>query len=525
MSHDKKKRRLDRDAEVAQLSHDNELHDWQQQEEDADRMVMLIGSMYRDNNSVVEVFGRRLVKMSSAKVIEEHGFVSEHFGKKLTTRDTFPVLDALHQLGEHSMRYDIGKATLLCQQNNACGSTEKLVTYLRPLIASTQKTSHHDEFFKKDISSPRQVLARRPQDIVLYGFGRIGRLLARMLVEKTGSGCKMLLRAIVVRQKLDPKLDLQKRASLLMSDSVHGSFPGTCTITVDESSQALVVNGNKINVIYAARPGEVNFESYGIRNAIVIDNTGIWRDRDGLSKHLASPGVAKVLLTAPAKDANIPTVVAGVEPVIVPGKEEASWVDENIVCAASCTTNAIAPVLQVVEKEYGLVKGHIETVHSFTNDQNLADNFHTKKRRGRSAVLNMVITETGAGTAVGKCLPQLAGKLTANAIRVPTPDVSLAILVLTLEREVTVEEVNQFLLAASLEGPLKDQIDYVANGDAASSDMVGSRSACIVDSCATITQGSQLNLYCWYDNEFGYSCQVIRVAQKLAGVHFTRFPS
>jgi len=136
----------------------------------------------------------------------------------------------------------------------------------------------------------------------------------------------------------------------------------------------------------------------------------------------------------------------------------------------------------------------------------------------------MVITETGAGTAVGKCLPEVAGKLTANAIRVPTPDVSLAILILTLEKEVTVQQINQFLLNASLEGDLKDQIDFVASEEAASTDMVGSRAACCVDSCATICSGTQCNLYCWYDNEFGYSCQVIRVAQQLSGLKFTQFP-
>ena len=201
---------------------------------------------------------------------------------------------------------------------------------------------------------------------------------------------------------------------------------------------------------------------------------------------------------------------------------------ESIVAAASCTTNATCPVLKAVNEKFGIVSGHIETVHSFTNDQNLIDNFHPKARRGRSAALNMVITETGAAKAVGKAMPELAGKLTGNAIRVPTPDVSMAILVLQLRKPTTTDDINEFLRQAALQGPLQHQIDFSASPELVSTDFVGSQAAGIVDSVATIVSAAdptRVNLYVWYDNEFGYSSQVIRLTQKLGHITHPKFPT
>jgi len=195
-----------------------------------------------------------------------------------------------------------------------------------------------------------------------------------------------------------------------------------------------------------------------------------------------------------------------------------------IISAASCTTNAIAPVLKAIHDEFGIRAGHVESVHSFTNDQNLIDNYHKKERRGRAATLNMVITETGAAKAVAKAIPELAGKLTGNAIRVPTPNVSLAILTLHIGRATTVDEINSYLRMISLEGELQNQIDYVNSTEVASSDFVGNRFAGIVDSRATIVNGEHCTLYVWYDNEFGYACQVIRVVQKMAGISYPLVP-
>ena len=236
------------------------------------------------------------------------------------------------------------------------------------------------------------------------------------------------------------KGDLEKRASLLRRDSVHGQFNGS--IVIDEERKALIVNGNYIQIIYANNPSEVDYSAYGINNALVVDNTGVWRDSEGLSQHLACQGAEKVLLTAPGKG-DIKNVVFGVNESVI---QE----DDTIISAASCTTNAITPVLKALNDKYGVLSGHIETVHSYTNDQNLIDNFHSGDRRGRSASLNMVLTSTGAAKAVAKALPELAGKLTGNAIRVPTPNVSMAVANLNLGEDVDRDSLNDYLREMAL---------------------------------------------------------------------------
>jgi len=347
----------------------------------------------------------------------------------------------------------------------------------------------------------------------LYGFGRIGRLLARLLIERTGGGNKMRLRAIVLRNS-GAKDDLAKRASLLRRDSVHGTFDGT--IRIDTDSNTITANGNCIQVIYASAPDEIDYTQYGISNALVVDNTGVWRDEAGLGLHLKAKGVSKALLTAPGKG-DIKNVVFGVND----GDIESS---DTILSAASCTTNAIAPVLKAVNDEYGIVNGHVETVHSYTNDQNLIDNFHKGERRGRAAPLNMVLTETGAAKAVSKALPELEGKLTGNAIRVPTPNVSMAIMNLNLAKETNKDELNDYLRDIALHSSMQEQIDFTRSTELVSTDIVGSRHAGVVDSQATIASDNRCVLYVWYDNEFGYSCQVIKVMQKMVGIEYLSLP-
>lgn len=241
---------------------------------------------------------------------------------------------------------------------------------------------------------------------MLYGFGRIGRLLARILITHAGNGHRLRLRAVVVRR--GAKNDLVKRASLLERDSVHGLFPGT--VTVDEANDVIIANGTRIQVIYANGPAAIDYTAYGIDDAVVVD-TGRWRDEEGLGRHLQSKGVARVLLTTPGKSP-LKNIVYGINhDDIEPGDKILGGVVHD---------ERDAPVLKAVDEAYGVERGHVETVHSFTNDQNLTDNFHTGDRRGRSTVLNMVITETGAATAVAKALPEFAGKLTGSSIRVPT---------------------------------------------------------------------------------------------------------
>ena len=474
---------------------DSYLKDWQAQEATAERMLPVLGSLYRDKNIVLTVYGRSLVNSTAIDLLKAHRFARQILDNELSVADSWPLLQAISKLDLAPARIDLGKLTFHFSTEGGGLSAE---AYVRRELASVNTGS-----------SP---ILDEPQDIVLYGFGRIGRLLARILIEKAGSGEKFRLKAAVVRKGAAD--DLLKRASLLRRDSVHGPFNGI--ITIDEEENAIIANGNMIRIIYADSPESVDYTQYGIRNAILIDNTGKWRDRAGLGRHLQAPGIAKVILTAPGKG-DIPNVVAGVN-------HELITADETIFSAASCTTNAIVPVLKALHDRYGIAHGHIETCHSYTNDQNLIDNYHKASRRGRSAALNMVITETGAAKAVAKVIPELGGKLTGNAIRVPTPNVSLAILNLELGRAVTAAEINGYLRGMSLESPLQNQIDYTNSPEVVSSDFVGSRHAGVVDSLATIAEGNRCVLYVWYDNEFGYSCQVVRMVQKMAGIELPALP-
>jgi len=474
---------------------DVHLKEWQLQEELAERMLPMIGHLYRDNNVVTSVYGRSLVHNTAIDLLKAHRFARQILDGELSVMETFPLLEAISTLNLAPARIDLGKLTNLYQTKGAGRSVA--------------------EFVQQELATfltGRGSVLTEPQDIVLYGFGRIGRLLARILIEKAGSGEKLRLRAAVVRK--GGADDLVKRASLLRRDSIHGPFDGI--ITVDEEENAIIANGNMIRIIYSDAPESVNYEQYGIHNAILIDNTGKWRDRDGLGRHLKSPGISKVILTAPGKG-DIPNVVAGVNNELITKTEQ-------IFSAASCTTNAIVPFMKAINDRFGIVHGHMETCHSYTNDQNLIDNYHKASRRGRSAPLNMVITETGAAKAVAKVIPDLNGKLTGNAIRVPTPNVSLAILNLELAQQISVEEINGFLRGISLNSPLQNQIDYTNSPEVVSSDFVGSRHAGIVDSLATIAEGNRCVLYVWYDNEFGYSCQVVRMVQKMAGVELPVLP-
>jgi len=469
--------------------------DWKNREEIAEAMLPVIGRLYRDYGVVVSIYGRSLVHSSTIDVLKAHRFARQILENELSVRETQPVLEALTRLDLAPARIDIGKLTVRYQAQ--AGNLDI------------------DEFVRqelKEANTGHRSLLAEPRDVVLYGFGRIGRLLARILIDQTGGGDKLRVRAAVVRKGAPD--DLQKRASLLRRDSVHGHFQGT--ITVDEKENAIIANGNLIRIIYSDAPETVDYTQYGIRDAILIDNTGKWRDREGLGRHLQAKGIGQVILTAPGKG-DIPNIVYGVN-------NELLTKDETIFSAASCTTNAIVPVLKAVSDKFGISCGHVETCHSYTNDQNLIDNYHKKSRRGRGAPLNMVITETGAAKAVAKALPELAGKLTGNAIRVPTPNVSLAILNLNLEKETTVQEINAYLRDISLDSPLQDQIDYTNSPEVVSSDFVGSRYAGVVDSLATIVEGNRCVLYVWYDNEFGYSCQVVKMIDHIAGLKLPVYP-
>ncbi len=474
---------------------DDYFKDWKEREALAEGMIPLVGKLYRKNSVKTYIYGQNLVNLSVLEIMKAHRAVRQVEENELSEFETFPVIKALSELDLGIAHIDAGRIAVLYEdgpRQEGVPVEDFVRSHVADLIGETGEEPE-------------------PRDVVLYGFGRIGRLMARLLIEKTGGGENLRLRAIVVR-KGGAKNDLVKRASLLRRDSVHGQFNGT--IRVDEERSSFVANGNEIKVIYASSPEEVDYTEHGINNAIVIDNTGIFKDAEGLSRHLR-PGASKVILTAPGSD--VPNIVFGVNNDEV--REE-----DRIISAASCTTNAIVPPLKALNDEFGIESGHIETVHAYTNDQNLIDNYHKAERRGRSAPLNMVITSTGAAKAVAKVLPVMKGKLTGNAIRVPTPNVSLAILKLNLGRDTTVEEVNQYMRKMALHSPLRKQIDYSNSPEIVSSDLVGSRHASVFDSVATIVNGNQVIVYCWYDNEFGYSCQVHRVLEQMAGVHYRVYP-
>ena len=464
----------------AHIGHD----DWNERLELAQHMIPLIHQLHRNNNVVATIFGRPLVGQTDIDIIKSHRYGRRIAQRQLSTAETLPILSELADMNLSSASIDVGRLLLGFEESGEDDLRRYLEDELTEIVGAGE-----------DID---------PTDVVLYGFGRIGRLLARILVAREAAYGGVRLRAIVVRNKGEG--DIIKRASLLRRDSVHGAFNGT--ISVDEEEQVIWANGTKIQMIYANDPATIDYTEYGINNAVLVDNTGVWRDKEGLSQHLKAKGVARVLLTAPGKG-DIKNIVFGIN-------DSAITDDDKILSAASCTTNGITPVLKVINDRYGVAHGHVETAHSFTNDQNLIDNYHKGERRGRAAGLNMVLAATGAAKAVAKALPEFEGKLTGNAIRVPTPDVSMAVLNLELEQEVDRDEVNDFLRNVSLHSDLRQQISYIASPEVVSSDFVGNTNAGIVDGIATIASGKHLVLYVWYDNEFGYSNQVIRVVEGLS---------
>lgn len=469
---------------------------WQERQTFAENMQPLIGQLFRNKGIEISVYGRPLVNASAIDIIKAHKSVALHEENKLRLRESFPFVEALSKMPLTPARIDVGKLAY---------------NYLYHGQAADLSI---EQFLEKELTDiSKNAKAQDSKDVVLYGFGRIGRLLARLLIERAGPSSKLNLRAIVIRPGKGE--DIEKRASLLRRDSVHGAFNGS--ITVDKENNVIKANGAFIKVIYAKSPSEIDYTEYGINNALVVDNTGVWSDEEGLGQHLQSKGVEKVLLTAPAKG-DIKNIVYGVN-------EDMILAEDKIVSAASCTTNAITPVLKAINDKFGIRNGHVETVHSYTNDQNLIDNYHKAPRRGRSAPLNMVISTTGAAKAVSKALPELKGLLTGNAIRVPTPNVSMAIMNLNLKEATDKERLNDYLRHISLNSKLQNQVDYTASTEIVSTDLVGSRYAGVVDSQATIVDGDRAVLYVWYDNEFGYSCQVVRVMHEMADIYVPTLPA
>lgn len=451
--------------------------------------IKIISDLWYDKAIEVVLFKNQIIDKNVSDIINLHEYAGEFVQKPISIFDSVEILRAINDINLPPAKLDIGKLTYEYHSDDNNLNVKAFVV---------EKL--------KDAESSKEI---KPKDVVLYGFGRIGRLVARELMAKTGRGSQLRLRAVVVRGEATEEI-LEKRAALLKTDSVHGQFKGT--VDADAENQALIINGTTVKFINAAKPEDIDYTKYGIYNALIIDNTGAFRDKIALSRHLEAKGANRVLLTAPGKE--VPNIVHGVN------HNEFDPDKTKIYSAASCTTNAITPILKVIEDSLGIKKGHLETIHAYTNDQNLVDNMHSKYRRGRAAALNMVITETGAGAAVAKALPSLKGKLTSNAIRVPVPNGSLAILNLEVKNKTSKESINTILKKYALEGDLVEQIQYSLSNELVSSDIVGASAPSIYDSKATLVSadGKSIVLYIWYDNEYGYSHQVIRLAKYIAKV-------
>jgi len=471
------------------------LQNWVELEKSAVELIHEVGTLWFDKSIELVLFRNQLVDRSASEIMNLHNYAMNVVKQPINVKDTLAIAKEINALSNLTpSKIDIGKLSAEWLQTKDTGSTVKdfVAKQLNSMLGNTQQIT--------------------PKDVVLYGFGRIGRIAARELISQAGKGEQLRLRAIVTRSNSDQ--DLEKRADLLRSDSVHGPFPGP--VVVDYAKKAIIANGHTILMLAAKNPTDLDYTAYDINDALLIDNTGIARNREDLEQHKLAKGISKVLLTAPASG-DVPNIVFGVN----------SNFDKNetIFSAASCTTNAIVPVLKVITDNFTIERGHIETVHSYTNDQNLLDNYHPKFRRGRSAAVNLVITETGADKAVSKVLPFLAGKLTGNAVRVPTPNVSLAIMNLTINKETSVKEVNEIMRNAALNGDLVEQIQYSFSNELVSSDCVGNPCPSIFDSPATIVSkdGRNMILYVWYDNEYGYTRQVIRLSKQICNVVRQRY--
>tara|TARA_R110001583_G_scaffold195169_3_gene370119 strand:+ start:155 stop:1603 length:1449 start_codon:yes stop_codon:yes gene_type:complete len=452
--------------------------------------IKIVSDLWYDKSIELVLFRNQLIDRNVSQILNLHEYAGKFVEKPISIFDSVEIAQAIKTLDVPPAKLDIGKLTYEYQ-------------------LESRKYSNAMAFVARKLKDASKNGDIQPKDVVLYGFGRIGRLVAREIMARTGRGNQLRLRAIVIRGELN-EVTLEKRAALLRNDSVHGDFFGT--VSIDFKNKALIINGTTVHIISANQPEDVDYSQYHITNALVIDNTGAFRDQEALSRHLKSKGIDKVLLTAPGK--GVPNIVHGVNHL------EYNPDNVHVFSAASCTTNAITPILKAVEDSFGVLNGHLETIHAYTNDQNLVDNFHKKYRRGRAAALNMVITETGAGSAVAKALPSLEGKLTSNAIRVPVPNGSLAILNLDLKKATSVTGINTIIKKYALEGDLVEQIKYELSDELVSSDIIGSSAPAIYDSKATIVRpdGKNVILYIWYDNEYGYSHQVIRLAKYISKV-------
>jgi glyceraldehyde 3-phosphate dehydrogenase len=328
--------------------------------------------------------------------------------------------------------------------------------------------------------------------IGINGFGRIGRLALRVIMERHAGSVEVAA--------INDLTDAKTNAHLFKYDSTYGIFPGDVSATAD----TVVVGGKPIKILAERDPARIPWKNFGID--IVIESTGLFTDADKAAAHLQG-GAKKVIISAPAKGEDV-TIVLGVN------EDKYDPAKHRIISNASCTTNAFAPVVKVLHENFGVVKGLLTTVHAYTNDQRLQDMAHKDLRRARAATANMVITTTGAARAVSLVLPELKGRLDGIALRVPTPTVSICDFVVNLSRDVTAQQLNESFKAAAA-GKLKGILQYCAE-PLVSSDFKGNTYSSIVDAESTMAMGNMAKVFAWYDNEWGYSCRLIDLVNLVA---------
>lgn len=324
----------------------------------------------------------------------------------------------------------------------------------------------------------------------INGFGRIGRLVFRRALDVGG----------IEITKINDLTDASTLAHLLKYDSVHGKFNGT--VSVDGNN--IIVNGKKIEISAEKDPANLNWGATGTE--VVIEATGVFASQDQCMNHIKA-GAKRVILTVPAKGDVDATVVLGVNDAILKGTEQ-------VISNASCTTNCLAPMVKILHEKFGVEKGFMTTVHSYTNDQRVLDFPHKDLRRARTAAVNIIPTTTGAAKTVGKVIPELKGRLDGFSLRVPTPNGSITDFVAILSKDATAEQINTAMKEAA-EGPLKGILEY-SDEPLVSTDIIGNPNSCIFDSPSTMVNGNMVKVVGWYDNEWGYSCRVVDLLVKIS---------
>jgi len=331
--------------------------------------------------------------------------------------------------------------------------------------------------------------------VAINGFGRIGRAVARIIIEKDGD-----LDLVAINDLTDAK----SLAHLFKYDTVMGKWGGT----VEAKDGELVINGKSIKVLAVRNPAELPWKDMGVK--VVLESTGIFRTAEspkgGYADHIKA-GASKVMLSVPAKDDIDATIVLGVN-------DEMLTSEVNCVSNASCTTNCLAPLAKTLNDAFGIEQGVMTTIHAYTNDQNVADMIHSDLRRARAAAANIIPTTTGAAKAIGKVIPELEGKLDGFAIRVPIPVGSIVDLVVNVKKDVTVDSVNAAMKAAA-EGPMKGILVY-CDEPIVSSDIVNDPASSIFDSLCTIVVDRTVKVVSWYDNEWGYSNRSVEIMERMA---------